>query len=227
MKRSGTGPRSAHCPLGATSLKHKAFQTDVPQTNSASTSSPPAPEGFGAVELGEARELIRRAVQEDVPQGDVTTEALFSRSLATGHGGLPRPAVLTAAYVPRQSGVLCGVPVVQIPCKNVAEHLRTTVPEMAAYVKGRGAIGDYLYRIFCDYHEDHFAWSKVIWDISAVAYLNDPDWVPTEVCPSPVLCDDITWGAVDETRHPCRIATDVRRDQIFGDLFRKLAARGS
>jgi len=121
----------------------------------------------------------------------------------------------------------CGVPVVQIPCKNVAEHLRTTVPEMAAYVKGQGAIGDYLYQIFCDYHEDHFAWSKVIWDISSVAYLNNPDWVPTEVYPSPVLRDDITWGAVDETRHPCRIAIDVRRDQIFGDLFKKLAAHAS
>ncbi|MFL7810400.1 MAG: nucleoside hydrolase, partial [Anaerolineae bacterium] len=35
-----------------------------------------------------------------------------------------------------------GVPLVQIPCKNVAEHLRTTIPEMAAYVKGQGAIGD-------------------------------------------------------------------------------------
>jgi inosine-uridine nucleoside N-ribohydrolase len=76
----------------------------------------------------------------------------------------------------------CGVPLVQIPCKNVAEHLRTTLPEMAAYVRGQGAIGDYLYGIFEDYHDDHFAYSKVIWDISAVAYLNRPEWVPTQAC---------------------------------------------
>jgi purine nucleosidase len=115
-----------------------------------------------------------------------------------------------------------GVPVVQIPCKNVAEHLRTTVPEMAAYVKGRGAIGDYLYQVFVDYHEDHYAWSKVIWDISAIGYLNDPAWVPTEVRPSPVLRDDVTWGPEDPARHPVRVAVDVRRDHVFGDLFRKL-----
>ena len=116
----------------------------------------------------------------------------------------------------------CGVPVVQIPCKNVAEHLRSTLPEMAAYVKGRGAIGDYLYTIFEQYHDDHYARSKVIWDISTIAYLNDPTWMPTEVRPSPVLLDDVTWGAEDASRHPFRVATDVDRDRVFGDVFRKL-----
>lgn len=119
----------------------------------------------------------------------------------------------------------CGAPVVQIPCKNVAEHLRTTVPEMEAYVKGQGAIGDYLYETFVGYHEDHFAWSKVIWDISTIGYLNNPEWVPSEVRPSPVLLDNVTWGAEDPSRHAYRVAVDVRRDQVFGDLFRKLAER--
>jgi inosine-uridine nucleoside N-ribohydrolase len=118
-----------------------------------------------------------------------------------------------------------GVPVVQIPCKNVAEHLRTTPPEMQAYVQGRGSIGDYLYRIFCEYHQDHFAWSKVIWDISTIAYLAHPEWVPTEVRPSPVLRDDVTWGPEDPNRHPFRVATDLNRDRVFGDLFRLLENR--
>ena len=118
-----------------------------------------------------------------------------------------------------------GVPVVQIPCKNVAEHLRTTLPEMAAYVKGRGAIGDYLYQIFEAFFTEHYARSKVLWDISAIAYLLDPGWVPSEVRPSPILRDDVTWGPEDATRHPFRVATDLNRDQIYGDLFRKLAAR--
>jgi purine nucleosidase len=116
-----------------------------------------------------------------------------------------------------------GVPVVQIPCKNVAEHLRTTLPEMARYVKGRGAIGDYLYQTYEDYFEDHTARSKVIWDISTIAYLLQPRWVPSEVRPSPVLRDDITWGPEDATRHPFRVAVDLDRDEIFGDLFGKLA----
>ena len=120
-----------------------------------------------------------------------------------------------------------GVPLVEIPCKNVAEHLRTTLPEMETYVKGQGAIGDYLYQIFRDYHDDHYAYSKVIWDISSVAYLNNPDWVPSTLRPSPVLLDDATWGPEDPSRHLVRIAHDVNRDAIYGDIFRKLAARAS
>jgi purine nucleosidase len=118
-----------------------------------------------------------------------------------------------------------GVPVVQIPCKNVAEHLRTTLPEMTQYVKGRGEIGDYLYQTYVDYFEDHTARSKVIWDISTIAYLLQPEWVPSAVRPSPVLRDDITWGPEDASRHPFRVATDCNRDKIYRDLFHKLAAR--
>ena len=118
----------------------------------------------------------------------------------------------------------CGVPLVHIPAKNVSEHLRTTVPEMERYVKGKGAIGDYLYEIFAAYHADHYAWSKVIWDISAIAYLLNSSWVPSHICPSPILTSEGTWS-FDATRHFSRVAVDARRDAIFGDLFRKLGER--
>jgi inosine-uridine nucleoside N-ribohydrolase len=117
-----------------------------------------------------------------------------------------------------------GVPLVQIPCINVAEHLRTTLPEVERYVQGQGAIGDYLYETYRACRDDHYAYSRVIWDISTVAYMNHPDWAPTRLEPSPVLRDDTTWGPYDATRHPVRMAYHMNRDAIFGDLFRKLAA---
>ena len=116
----------------------------------------------------------------------------------------------------------CGVPLVHIPCKNVAEHLRTTLPEMQTYLQGRGAIGDYLLRIFREYRQDHYAYSKVIWDISTVAYLLNPEWVPTVLRPSPVLLEDVTWGPIDERRHQIREASDINRDAVFGDLFHRI-----
>jgi purine nucleosidase len=118
----------------------------------------------------------------------------------------------------------CGVPFVQIPCKNVAEHLRTTMPEMERYVKGKGAIGDYLYEIFLEYGSDSFAWSKVIWDISTVAWLISPDWIPTALTHSPILTDQFTFSH-DPSRHLMRVATDVNRDAVFGDLFKRLEDR--
>ncbi len=114
-----------------------------------------------------------------------------------------------------------GVPFVQIPCHPVASHLLTTRAELEHFVKGRGAIGDYLVDIFTAYSQNHFASSKVIWDMSAVAWLLDASWVPTDVVHSPLLTDQQTWSH-DPSRHFMRVARTVRRDAIFGDLFAKL-----
>ena len=115
----------------------------------------------------------------------------------------------------------CGVPFVHLPARGVVSHLLTTVAEMERYVQGQGKIGDYLVEIFKAYHSDHFAWSKVIWDIAATAYLINPQWVPTEIVHSPILTDAVTWS-FDNSRHFMRIATGVNRDAIFRDLFQKL-----
>ena len=115
-----------------------------------------------------------------------------------------------------------GVPFVQIPCSPVASHLQTTLTELERFVQGKGAIGDYLVEIFTVYSTDHFAYSKVIWDISAIAWLLDASWVPSDVVHSPVLTDQYTWSH-KPSRHFMRVASAVRRDAIFRDLFEKLA----
>jgi len=115
-----------------------------------------------------------------------------------------------------------GVPLVHIPCMGVASHLLTTVSEMEKYVKGKGKIGNYLFEIFKNYHKDHFAWSKVIWDIATIAYLINDSWVPTDLVHSPVLTEQFTWD-YDQSRHLIRSANMVNRDLIFRDFFTKLA----
>lgn len=114
-----------------------------------------------------------------------------------------------------------GVPLIQLPTISVTSHLLTTVPEVETYLAGKGEIGDYLVQIFKDYHQDHYAWSKVIWDISAVAYLIDPSWFETEVRSTPILTDELTYR-FDDTRPPYRVATYVHRDPVYKDMFRKI-----
>jgi hypothetical protein len=114
-----------------------------------------------------------------------------------------------------------GVPLVHVPCRNVTEHLRTTQAEVDRFVRGYGAIGDYLADIYAGHFSDHFARSKVLWDVGAVAWLVNPDWVPTAVVHSPLLTSAGTWSH-DPRRHLIREALGVDRDAIFGDLFRKL-----
>ena len=65
------------------------------------------------------------------------------------------------------------------------------------------------------------AWSRVVWDISTVGYVMNPNWTISSLQPAPVLNDDMTWS-FDSTRHPIRLCHYVKRDSIFGDLFVKL-----
>jgi purine nucleosidase len=115
----------------------------------------------------------------------------------------------------------CGVPLVQIPCLNVASHLTTTVHELKAHLAGKSAIADYLYGIFCEYVDQHKRLSKEIWDIAAIAYLVNPDWVATRSVHSPILHPNLTWRA-DTGRHFIRTAVSIDRDAIFRDMFEKL-----
>lgn len=118
----------------------------------------------------------------------------------------------------------CGVPFVQIPCQGVSSHLLTTVPELEQALKGRNAISDFLLERFCEYHSDHFAWAKEIWDISSIAYLLNEQWVPTRIVPSPILKDDMTWQQPEPGRHSIKVAWTLYRNPIFRDLFLKLQA---
>lgn len=126
-----------------------------------------------------------------------------------------------------------GVALVQVPTKNVSEHLRTTVPELDVHLRGRSRIGDYLFGQFVQYFARRtkgrtrdYPYSKVIWDISAIAWLIEPAWVPSEIVPSPVLTRDMRWESADG-RHDIRVANNLNRDAVFGDLFSRLASLGS
>jgi inosine-uridine nucleoside N-ribohydrolase len=114
-----------------------------------------------------------------------------------------------------------GVPFVQLPCTPVVTHFRTTAPEMERYVGGRGPIGDYLLEIFKEYRKDHFGWSKVLWDMTAVAWLINGQWLPSDLVHSPIVTDNYTFS-FDRSRHLMRMVKFVHRDPIFRDFFTKL-----
>lgn len=115
-----------------------------------------------------------------------------------------------------------GVPLVHIPCKNVAEHLRVTVPELGHHLGGRNALCDYLVAITREYMAERRSQSKVIWDISTVAWLRNEEWLPSHVVHSPILTPVFTYSH-DASRHFIRQVIDVKRDAIFADLYGLLA----
>ena len=129
------------------------------------------------------------------------------------------------------SGLLfdCGVPHVYLPGFYIGAQLTLSLPDMEAWVKGRGRIGDYLYYLYTHnpIHAqrgitDHFARTWVIWDVITIAWLLNPDWVPSQLTHSPILTDDLHWQH-DAGRHLMREAVGINRDTIFRDFFTKLA----
>jgi inosine-uridine nucleoside N-ribohydrolase len=117
-----------------------------------------------------------------------------------------------------------GVPVVIMPCRPVISHFHTTIPEMEHYLKGKNAISDYLLKSTIEYSGGKDYWSKVVWDVTAVAWLINPSWLPTNIVHSPVLTDQVTYS-VDHSRHFIRMATSVNRDAVFKDLFSKISSK--
>ncbi len=117
----------------------------------------------------------------------------------------------------------CGVPVIHIPAMGVSSHMLTTLAELNACLKDKNTLCDTLIELFAAYSTDHFAWSKEIWDIAAIAYLINPGWVPSTVVHSPILTDQHTWST-DQNRHLIRSCCFAYRNPIFRDLFTKLAS---
>lgn len=115
----------------------------------------------------------------------------------------------------------CGVPLIQLPAFGVTGFLVTSVPELKECLGGKNAIGDYLVENVMSYEEDHFAWTKPIWDIGAIALFIDPAYAPQKICPAPVLtCDG--YYAYDPRRHLIRCVYNMDRDAIFKDMFLKI-----
>jgi len=117
-----------------------------------------------------------------------------------------------------------GVPIVIMPCTPVVSHFHTTIPEMELYLKGKNKLSDYLLNTTVEYSGGRDTWSKVIWDVTAVAWLVNPSWIPTNLEHSPVLTDQVTYS-FDHSRHFIRMAVTLNRDAIFRDLFSKLASQ--
>ena len=121
----------------------------------------------------------------------------------------------------------CGVPLVHIPCVNVAKHLRISLPELAAYARDVSPIGEYLYEIVSDHiGEDSFGVTRVIHDIAPVAWVINPDWLPSRLVASPILTERMTWS-INGYRHLIRECDGLKRDTIFRDFFALLKGAAS
>lgn len=120
----------------------------------------------------------------------------------------------------------CGAPLVQLPCLGVVDRFATSKYELEHWLSGKNAVCDYLLKNTVD-EADSYAkdrpWTRVIWDVTAVAWLlNDGGlFLSSALIPSPIPEYNNTYST-DTGRHLIRCVTEVHRDALFEDLFRKL-----
>ena len=115
-----------------------------------------------------------------------------------------------------------GAPLYVMPGLGVSSHMITTREELARYLDLDDPLSRFLYDRFDEYGPKDRVWSKVIWDVAAVAWLVLPQAVHSIAIPTPRVAEDGSY--IEDFRRPlCRFSHWVDRDAIFADIFRRLA----
>ncbi len=119
----------------------------------------------------------------------------------------------------------CGVPLVQLPCMGVVSAFTTSGPELEYHLRGKNRLCDYLVDTTTREAKacgGGSAWTRPIWDVTAVAWLLDGDFERDILMHSPIPEYDDRY-AFDAGRHLIRYVYHINRDRLFADLFEKLA----
>lgn len=118
----------------------------------------------------------------------------------------------------------CRVPLVQLPCMGVVSGFRVSGPELIYHLKGKNKLCDYLVDVTTKEAMDdrgNEAWSRVIWDVTAVAWLLNEQFEKDCLVHSPIPEFDDRY-AFDHTNHLIKYVYHIERDLLAADLFEKL-----
>ena len=117
----------------------------------------------------------------------------------------------------------CGVPLVQLPCMGGVSGLAVSEADLQKWLYGKNDLCTYLVRHTCDAmrREEGKPWSRIIWDVTAVAWLLGPGFVADRLIPAPIPEYDCQYGFGPD-RPPIKYAFWINRDALFRDLVEKL-----
>lgn len=118
----------------------------------------------------------------------------------------------------------CGVPLVQLPCMGVVSAFTTSGPELEYHLRGKNKLCDYLIDVTTKEAIECSGkptWTRPIWDVTAVAWLLDGEFMYDCLKHSPIPEYDNKY-AFDVNRHFIKYVYHINRDELFMDLFQKL-----
>jgi inosine-uridine nucleoside N-ribohydrolase len=154
---------------------------------------------------------------------DVTVVWLGSHE--AGHQGENNEFNLRQDVAAAQIVFDADVPLVWIPCRDVASALEITLAELRPGLAPAGKIGEFLYGRTEELINLRRIQAKIIWDISTVAYFSVPKACEYETIPAPIVNDDKSLSTAPMRRKIVRVKS-LDRKKVFADLFEKLSRAG-
>ena len=116
------------------------------------------------------------------------------------------------------------VPLIQLPCMGVVSTFTFSAPEMNAWLKGRNVVCDYLVDATVSEAETYVkseVWSRVIWDVTAVAWLISAEFVADRLEYAPLPTYDHAY-VLRKNSHFYRYVYHINKDRLMQDLVEKL-----
>ena len=118
----------------------------------------------------------------------------------------------------------CGAPIVQLPCQGVVSEFVTSGPELRHWLVGKNPLADYLAQNVIDnFALEGTAWRKVIWDVTAIAWLlnDDSKFMRSYITKAPLPEYNNTYS-FPNSAPDIRYVYRIRSADLFTDLFKTL-----
>lgn len=121
-----------------------------------------------------------------------------------------------------------GVPFVSLPCVGVVSAFTTSEPELRHWLGGKSPLCDYLVENTVEAAEKYakgLPWTRVIWDVCAVAWLVGGDrFMHSDIRPVRLPTYEQGYSEPPEGT-AMRYVYEIRRDALMADLFAKLTRK--
>ena len=108
-----------------------------------------------------------------------------------------------------------------LPCKNVVTDLRIDIDTLKNNLENKSELCNYLIERFYNDGYHGIQESRVIWDISVIAYMINKDWFSVKEINCPIIKDDTSYE-MNKNNNRISFITKLDKNKIYDDLFNKL-----
>ena len=108
-----------------------------------------------------------------------------------------------------------------LPCKEVVSKLRIDINTLKENLSNKSEFCNYLIDRFYNDGYHGIQESRVIWDISVIAYLINNDWFESEMICCPLINDNTSYIETNN-KHKITMVKNLNNYKIYEDLFNKI-----